>query len=385
MPSGTTGSFDVTVLGGGPAGLVSALLMQRSGYKVALLDNPTKVGEKVGESMPAATNRLLQKLALPLLETPPHEPISGAQCYWAGLLEQQDGLAFLQGCDWRLNRRVFEQMLTEQARLSGVQFIEQKLLHLHRDGSNWQLATDAGSLLQSGFIIDASGRSAVLSRLLTITKEKGPPLVALWASVAIDKQRHQSLTQQTLIESQADGWWYAARLPQQRLMAIFHTSAERAAELRKLPQLWQQQLADTKLISQRIPIDSFTNAALQASNTRDVKLTTYYGDGWAACGDAALSFDPLSSQGIYNALASAAMLHDALVSKRKELSDDRESALQLYQQRLDQVADIYQQKRQQYYRLAYAEYQTAFWQQHQISQRKASSLSGDTLSLKECS
>jgi flavin-dependent dehydrogenase len=357
MASGTTGSFDVTVLGGGPAGLVSALLMQRSGYKVALLDNPTNVTEKVGESMPAATNRLLQKLALPLLETPPHEPISGAQCYWAGVHEQQDGLAFLQGCDWRLNRTAFEQILSEQAHQSGVQFINQKLLHLHREGSNWKLETNNGSLLHSGFIIDASGRNAVLSRLLSTTKEKGPPLVALWASVEIDQPTHCSLTQQTLIESQADGWWYSARLPQQRLMAIFHTSAEYAAELHKQPQRWQQQLADTKLISQHIAIDHFTNAALQASNARDVKLTAYYGDSWAACGDAALSFDPLSSQGIYNALASAAMLHDALVS------NDRESALQQYQQRLNQVADIYQQKRQQYYRQAYAEYQTEFWKQ----------------------
>lgn len=358
MSSDTT-EYDLAVLGGGPAGLVSALLMRRHGYSVVLLNKPSNGAEKVGESMPAATNRLLQKLALPALTHDTHDPISGAMCYWAGFLEQQDGLAYIQGCDWRLNRTLFEKMLFEQAQAEGVDFINEKLTHVCREEHHWVLETDATQSITSEFIIDASGRSAILPRLLSVGKDKGPPLIAVWASVGIDTSTYETLTQQTLIESQANGWWYAARLPQQRIMAIFHTDAEYAADLRKQPHLWQQQMANTALLSKQLPIDSFTNIVPKAANARDTNLKSVYGDGWAACGDAALSFDPLSSQGIYNALASAAMLYKALIN------EDRESSLREYQLRLNQVAATYQQKRQQYYRQAYNEYQTEFWK-HQL-------------------
>ncbi|SBS35632.1 Putative FAD-dependent oxidoreductase LodB [Marinomonas spartinae] len=355
MTVGSCQVFDVAVLGGGPAGLVSALLMRRNGYKVAVLSRPSNTGEKVGESMPAATNLLLKKLGLPLLDTHTHDLITGTQCYWAGHLTQQDGLTFLHGCDWRLNRNAFEKMLAEQARESGVQFVEQTLLHLYKEKTNWLLITDKEQSFQADFIIDASGRSTMMSRLLSIKKEKGAPLVALWSSAVLDDATYKTLSQQTFIESQADGWWYAARLPQKRLIAIFHTSAEYAATLHKHPHLWQTKLANTQLISKHIPIDPVIHAERHINNARDTRLKAYYGTGWAACGDAALSFDPLSSQGIYNALASAAMLYKAL------LSNNRDSALIAYQQQLNQVANIYQQKRQQYYQQAYHEFQTEFW------------------------
>ncbi|MFT2112215.1 NAD(P)/FAD-dependent oxidoreductase [Marinomonas sp. 2405UD68-3] len=354
----TMNAFDVIVIGGGPAGLVSALLMARTGKKVAILDKPAEVNEKVGESMPATTNRLLKKLDLPLLSQRKHDFIAGSESYWAGQYEQQDFIHHLQGCDWRLDRLQFESDLHHLAKESGAQFFFDRLSNLYKNPHGWELETDEKHTLHADFIIDASGRSSVLSRHLSLEKEKGEPLVALWASVEIDDNSYQSMTTNTLLESQENGWWYAARLPNKKLLVIYHTSASNAGTITKRPSHWLDELTQTNVLSKHLPLERFINSKLNANNARSNRLTTPYGENWAACGDAAVSFDPLSSQGLYNAIATAAMLHKALQG------DNRESALEKYGQSLERVAYIYQQKRQQYYQQAYDHYQTDFWKAH---------------------
>ncbi len=351
-------TFDVIVIGGGPAGLVSALLMARSGKKVAILDKPAQVNEKVGESMPAATNRLLRKLDLPLLNHRQHSAIAGSESYWAGRYEQQDFINHLQGCDWRLDRMQFEADLLHLAKDSGIPFVLDRLSNLYKKDHGWELETDEKRSLHADFIIDASGRSGVLSRHLSLEKEKGEPLVALWTSIDIDRDCYQSMTSNTLIESQEHGWWYAARLPSQKLLVIFHTSASLAGNITKHPRHWLDELSQTHVLSKHLPLERFIHSKLQANNARSNRLTTPYGDSWAACGDAAVSFDPLSSQGIYNAIATAAMLHKALIG------NDRQNALTQYGKILENVAHIYKQKRQQYYQQAYEHHQTDFWKAH---------------------
>lgn len=47
--------------------------------------------------------------------------------------------------------------------------------------------------------------------------------------------------------------------------------------------------------------------------TNSSKLEQGSGEGWFAIGDAAFSFDPLCSQGIFNAMATAMQLADLLI------------------------------------------------------------------------
>ena len=59
-------------------------------------------------------------------------------------------------------------------------------------------------------------------------------------------------------------------------------------------------------------IDGITyNGSVAANSTR---LEQVAGQQWVALGDAAISFDPLSSQGMFNAMASALQLQKLLVT-----------------------------------------------------------------------
>ncbi len=350
--------FDVVVLGAGPAGMLVAMCLARAGKKVALLDRLAGQHQppeytKVGESVPAAIDVFLRKLNLNPIDTTIHQPIPGSDSFWAGEQLQQDSIQHAQGMGWRLDRIEFEKDLLRQALQNGVELLPALLHSCHYDGTRWQLKIDTNECIESEFTIDASGRTAVLARKSGSVRTKGPPLVALWAV----GQPVETYTAQTLTESQANGWWYAAHLPNGRPLAIFHTSARYAAVLSQQPKKWWEQFRSTSLLQKEINAHTLENVKFNINEARTIVLQKPYGDDWAACGDAALSFDPLSSQGIFNALASAHMLSQAI------LSPDRYVAMQGYGEKLKNIAEIYQQRRLQYYRRAYEFYRTEFWEE----------------------
>ncbi|MBO9479982.1 NAD(P)/FAD-dependent oxidoreductase [Salinisphaera sp. G21_0] len=351
--------YDFAVIGAGPAGTVSAALLAREGFKVLLVDRPDFSGDKVGESLPSAMNRLLWALKLEPIDPSIHYPIYGTDSYWAGDLIQQDHLASAGGLGWRINRVVFEKQLFTQAVESGVQHCLGRLKEASLRSQTWRLQTDDGQSVKSRFVIDASGRGAVFARKRGVPRVKSRPLVALWA-VSFPQPDTQPMYGQTLIESRENGWWYAAQLPDRRWLAILHTNPEQAKIIRRRPLLWHQMLGATELISRRVPLPDFVSSDLQAHDARGSHLVRPYGRQWAACGDSALSFDPISSQGIFNAMASADMLFRALSS------DDQDAGLQQYHQKLENIANIYHQRRDWFYQRACRVYQTPFWTEQSL-------------------
>ena len=68
------------------------------------------------------------------------------------------------------------------------------------------------------------------------------------------------------------------------------------------------------------------------------------GDGWIACGDAAVSFDPISSQGILNAIRTGAAVASAI------LAGDTTRAFDDYRAEIGTVWKIYCDTRARLYR-----------------------------------
>jgi len=85
------------------------------------------------------------------------------------------------------------------------------------------------------------------------------------------------------------------------------------------------------------------------------KLTEVSGEHWAAIGDAALSFDPLSSQGMFNAMASAMQL-SSLIKDHGFNSVTSTS----YQAQTEQIWSHYLNHRNLFYR-AETRWDTPFW------------------------
>ena len=106
----------------------------------------------------------------------------------------------------------------------------------------------------------------------------------------------------TTVEAIPHGWWYSAPLPGGKRVAALVTDADLVGPDRL--RTWHETLAQTRHIA----------SLLGASVVEDV--TAYpagaayrqhlHGDGWVAVGDAAVSVDPLSSQGLITGIVMAA-------------------------------------------------------------------------------
>jgi flavin-dependent dehydrogenase len=96
------------------------------------------------------------------------------------------------------------------------------------------------------------------------------------------------------------------------------------------------ELAKTRHVSQFAPPELFDTSP-HVLDARGARLANLEGDGWIACGDAAMCFDPISGQGIFSALqsgyAAGRAINDVLNGETGKLPE--------YSSRMNDVWAIY--------------------------------------------
>ena len=334
-------TLDVLIAGAGPAGSVAASLLARAGKTVAIVDPLATPSYKIGETLPQSTVSLLQQLGLPYPQSSgPHYPISGVESQWGNEHALQDALSVPGGSGWRLDRLQFDQDLLDTARQHDVAVVQGLIKQIHRDDAYFTVEVTASASLRARAVIDASGRSAALARKLGAEQIADSPLVACWAT---GRASGQATSDRTLIETVGDNcpdpqaWWYGAVLPNAMPLAALHCSPDFAKQLFLNPSRWQQQLKATQILADTLTADAFMGCRLRRNDARGLHLSQVCGSGWYACGDAALSFNPLASQGIHNAIATASMAANAVL-------DDSISAQRDYQASINDIRERYRQR-----------------------------------------
>ncbi|MDQ3913117.1 MAG: tryptophan 7-halogenase, partial [Actinomycetota bacterium] len=102
-----------------------------------------------------------------------------------------------------------------------------------------------------------------------------------------------------------------------------------------------------------------------AANSYRMDLVT--GNNWLAAGDAALAFDPLSSQGIYHALRSGLLAARAI----EDCQAGDQTALGEYSWETQRRFDRYLRMRAEYYSQERRWSCSAFWQRRQNAPDRA--------------
>ena len=289
----------VAIVGAGPAGCAAALALRRRGAEVVLISDACTA---VGEQLPPSARPLLEQLEL-LPLTGQLECVGIRSAWESELLSDQDFLFHPFGHGWLLDRQTFDTQLRRRAVAAGAQLLEPvRLVTLERNG-NWHLGLSRGEL-RCDWVIDASGRRSVVTRLLGVRRRRFDRQIALigW----LDSE--QDDTDATLtVESSGDGWWYTCRLPGLRRVAAWITAT------RPDRRRWEERLRATRHVSHLVASYRVSGTVLvRAADSGLVERT--WGPGWLAIGDAAASYDPLASRGIVSALGSglaAAALVDA--------------------------------------------------------------------------
>jgi flavin-dependent dehydrogenase len=330
---------DVLVAGAGPAGAVAATLLARKGCRVVLADGADPARHKIGEHLAAGAVHLLRRLQIDF-HPERHVPNGGMlSCWGSEQLIATDSFNDPDGSGLLLDRTAFDAALRANAIAAGAQFRPADVGSVRRDG-NWQAALRDGSALSARWLVDATGRRASLARQLGIARKRDARMAAVYRIGCGDRPR----LDRTMIEATPNGWWYASYLPGGRPIAGFHLGTDDAAVFARQPDAWVQALNETIHIKTRFPPATFTTL-LAPTEAGGACLARFVGDGWLACGDAALSFDPVSGYGMLAAVHQGALASDCIA----DALGGGATAPRNYSNRLEQLRSVYSRRHREVY------------------------------------
>jgi 2-polyprenyl-6-methoxyphenol hydroxylase-like FAD-dependent oxidoreductase len=187
MPASTENieSYDVVILGGGPAGAATALSLRSHApdLSVALIEQTNYHAMRIGETLPPAVRPLLERIGVwQSFLAEDHLPAYGTCAAW-GSDALHENEFFFQPAQrgFHLDRRRFDAMLAREAANRGVAlYRDSKFLNSQLDGSkHFRLAINQGGEnkpIDAAFVVDATGRQAVFASQQSVAKIFGRSL-----------------------------------------------------------------------------------------------------------------------------------------------------------------------------------------------------------------
>ncbi|UYO92246.1 NAD(P)/FAD-dependent oxidoreductase [Pollutimonas sp. M17] len=378
-------TWDVVIVGAGPAGAATAITLAKFGQRVLLLEERTSPSFKLGESLPPTSiglvKHFLGELDGPEQNLPGLFRTAGNVSLWAS--EQADIADFfftLTGFGLCVERLAFDEALRSKAASAGAALLKgvrfESCMRLTDPLFNWQLTLRSEKQSErhrARYLVDCSGRRAVVARAL------GIPLVpnddrlfayAQWFSCAgEDDDRY------TRVEAAPQGWWYSNRLPgaenkETRRLVVLHSDKDLpAAKMAARRQGFDQLLDDSMHIAPLLKARGYqASGEIRGAPANSQRLRDFVGDAWMAVGDAAQAYDPLSSQGMDKALRTGShaghMIHYALTDLAQGAAalDGGNTYIQQYDEQQRQLWHAYLKQRDFYYQAQPRWSDQPFWQ-----------------------
>jgi flavin-dependent dehydrogenase len=294
---------DVLVAGGGPAGAAAAIVLSRRGRRVVLADNGGRASY-AGEALPPVARPLLRRLGvLDRVAADGHLTSHGNVVAWnSSRAEPTDFIFNAHGPGYHLDRTRFDAMLRTAAADAGTMLVDRARVDVRTDVV-LQYGTST-ERVDCRWVLDATGRFATVAARRGARRRMEDRLLAFLTRWHPSADRAADVDARTLVEAEANGWWYSALVPSgDRVVVLFTDPDTPSGRSLLLREGFATRVARTKHVSRVLA----THGYQLVSRPRGVdascaRLDPVFGAGWIAAGDAALAFDPLSSQGIFNAL-----------------------------------------------------------------------------------
>ena len=348
--------FDVVVIGAGPAGSLTAMILARQGCRVAMFDRKRSGSFSVGETLPPQTSRLLADLGLlKRFVSQGHRRSPGIVSAWGSADPLiTDYLFSANGDGWHIDRSAFNQLLREAAIGAGARLFGETPIEACVSSVRGWTVHAGGSECDCQILVDATGRhpSSKLPHHARLVYDR---LISVAGLIEANADADHVPSDYTLIESVKDGWFYSALLPGSKYIVTFTTDADVYASGRAACNGYLDgQLRGAPLTRARIPefprdITTFSAVTMQ----RKVVAKS----NWIAVGDAARSYDPLSGLGVWTAMNGA--LKAAPVIQR--MREGNAQSADTYNMKHQQAFASYREKHAAYYALEHRWPESPFW------------------------
>ncbi len=292
-------TFDVAIVGAGPAGSSCAAFCSLAGLRTLVLERETFPREKVcGDCLNPSSWPVLRRLGIAeharqlphaILNTVEFIAISGRKV-----------VVNLPGGDENeisIKRSLFDALLLSRARELGAQIYEGTIvtaLTAAANGSNWKIGTAEASVFAARTLVGADGRNSTVARLCNLLPRAARERVALQAHIPLPPGFGDRIVLQFLRE----GYSGQAPVNDKELNLCLVSNPSKLPALRH----WAEKQFGLQQDHQWHTITPLTRATLAPAR-----------DKLFLIGDAARVVEPFTGEGIYYALRSAELAARAVV------------------------------------------------------------------------
>jgi flavin-dependent dehydrogenase len=346
------------MVGGGPAGCAATLRLARSGARILLLERQARPTFKPGEIIEPSVRQPLADLGLLERFTAQGSlTLAGRLVAWDDpIASETSGILNPHGHGLLVDRARIEGWLIDEASLAGVTVVRGvAALHAQRDGTNWSVfwvAKDGHNRAEAPLLLEATGRGPGV-----LGSGRRRYLDRLIAFLAYVPAPPGILDQRLIIEAASDGWWYGALLPGRRVVLAFLTDAcELPASPAARRAQWNARLAATTHVRTLVAGTNLEQQPIRGFPAGSSIRETISGRGWAAIGEAAAAYDPLSGQGFVAAMTKGIALA-RLVSQGTNMS----GSIARYAAAEEEVFVQYTLDRRRIYGSAARRFDSSFW------------------------
>jgi FADH2-dependent halogenase len=307
-------SFDVAVIGGGPAGSAAAIGLAQRGRRVVVFERERFPRFHIGESLLSTANDAFRELGLAERMERQGFPVK-----WGAALSTHDGAA-TRSVDfavsgevsrpqtYHVDRERFDSLLLERAREAGAEVREaSRVDSCEFDGEGVTVRYAGARAARVAAVVDASGRWGLLARELDLRREE-PRLanVAIYAHYSGVPRLPGERAGDIRIVARNDAGWFWLIPIQERLMSVgavlpkaLYLELEKGSPEQMLGRL----IADTPAVAELMR-DAVREWPVRVERDYSYGARAYAGDRWLLAGDAGSFLDPVFSSGVSIALES---------------------------------------------------------------------------------
>ena len=337
----------VVILGAGPAAVICALGVQRLGYNVTVVSEARRFSAVEGVSQRVLES--LQHAGLHnVLDTV--EQACVRSVLWNGEYNEQNH-------EYLLDRPRFDQALRQQLQDAGIPLLTERVLRVHSTQHGHQIQLGSGQVLTADFLIEGRGRQAPGSG----KKMRGPETLSL-----LNRWQGPPQSVKTALHSHPDGWSWMAQLADGRCywqLTLDVASAQLPAKERLLEYCQQRRQAST-FAQEFFQQHEAQDIDLHARSSSSTLCSESCGSNWLRIGDAAMAVDPLSGNGIFQALSSA-LQAPAVLYTLLEKPQDAALAKEFHQQRIEHLFLRFARLGRDFYKMEQQWPNKPFWQARQ--------------------
>lgn len=297
----------VAVVGGGPAGAISALLLARAGVEVVLIADGRRSRFQRGEVLSPKGRSALRHLGL--WEHIPLDILS--PCYATRIAWDSEkfvervSMTDAYGPSWHVERSTFDPWLISQSIREGVSVVGGRVSQTRRTEAGWEfdVAGQAAMKLHARYAVFATGRWPwwIWTHASRLCHDR---LCAVFRQAAVAPG-----TRGLWVASIPHGWCYLTATVNGAVVG-FLSDADIITRLGGRDTALYHAIESAPLLRSRV-VEFCGDARIAPAWVASVSPS--YGDRWVGVGDAVLSHDPLAGQGLMFAMNSAVQSTQALL------------------------------------------------------------------------